>query len=385
MDLLLWILTFIGHLGSWCVVYNRTHATSWPRKVRKRCEKAVIVAVLFPLLWFVGRMLLEGSFSFERFSSTRSLQWLYLFFSACMGAFFLCRWLWRKLTATPPALRAQSQRRIDVQQELGRDLYLTKLAQALKKIPFNESHLIAVDSFELELDRLPPALDGLKICHLSDFHLTGQIDVAFFERVVAEANRFNPDLTVITGDLLDEHDCLDWIAPVFGRLQAKYGVYFVRGNHDLRILDQQALLDRLLASGMKWAGGGQWQSLDINGCRVSIAGNELPWHGGAESLGVKSVAGDDLRILLTHSPDQIRWAGPFDFDLILAGHTHGGQIALPVVGPIVAPSKYGVLYAAGTFEIENALMHVSRGLSGDECIRINCPPEVALITLRRSE
>lgn len=330
-------------------------------------------------------MLIAGSFSFERFSSTRSLQWLYLFFSACMGTFFLCRWVWRKLSEAPPAVLTQSQRLIDVQQELGRDLYLTKLAQVLKKIPFNESHLIALDSIELTLDRLPQELDGLKICHLSDFHLTGQIDIAYFERVAAEANRFDPDLILITGDLLDEHECLDWIGPVFERLQAKHGVYFVRGNHDLRILDQKALLDRLLAAGMKWAGGGQWQSIEINGCRVSLAGNELPWHGGAERLGLKSVAGDDLRILLTHSPDQIRWAGPFEFDLILAGHTHGGQIALPVVGPIVAPSKYGVLYAAGTFEIENAVMHVSRGLSGDECIRINCPPEVALITLRCSE
>lgn len=385
MDLLLWSLTFIGHLGSWCVIYNRTHATSWPRKVRKRCEKAVIVAVLFPLLWFAVSMLLAGSFSFERFSSDGGLQWLYLFLTACMGGFFLCRWLWRKLSAAPPAVRTQSQRLIDVQQELGRDLYLTKLAQALKKIPFNQSHLIAVDSIELVVKRLPKALDGLKICHLSDFHLTGQIDIGFFERVAAEANRFDPDLTVITGDLLDEHECLEWIDPLFKRLRAKHGVYFVRGNHDLRIVDQEALLGRLVASGMKWAGGGQWQSIQINGCHVNLAGNELPWHGGAESLGAKSNTEDELRILLSHSPDQIRWASPFEFDLIFAGHTHGGQIALPLIGPIVAPSKYGVLYAAGTFEIEKAVMHVSRGLSGDECIRINCPPEVALITLRCSE
>ena len=266
---------------------------------------------------------------------------------------------------------------------LGRNVYQTAVGKFLKRIPFNQCHLISLESIEIALNRLPKGLDGLRICHLSDFHLTGQIDVAYFERVAAEANRFEPDLIVVTGDLIDEYECLDWITEVFKPLSAKHGVHFIRGNHDLRIQNQKMLLDQLQSSGMKWASGGQWHTLDVNGCRISLAGNELPWHDGAEALSAD--AEDGLRILLTHSPDQIAWAAAYDFDLILAGHTHGGQIAIPVVGPIVAPSKHGVLYASGTFEIDGAVMHVSRGLSGDESIRINCPPEVALITLRCGE
>ena len=381
MNLSLWVIAFIGHLGSWCVVYNRTHATSWRRKIRKRCEKLVIVAVLLPMIWFLTKLIRQGSLSFNDIASGSKLEWLYLFLAIGMGVFFISRWIWRKLQNPPEAILSSQQTLTDVQRELGRNIYLTPLAKALKKIPFNLAHWIAVESIELALPTLPQELDGLKICQLSDFHLTGQLDLAWFERVVATANDFEPDLIVITGDLVDDFECLDWIEPVFGQLKSTHGTFFIRGNHDLRIGDQEMLLQRLEASGMKWAGG-QFTSLDINGAKISFAGNELPWHAGAESLGVDSKPKEAFNILLTHSPDQIEWAKPFNFDLIFAGHNHGGQIAFPFVGPIVAPSKYGVLYASGTFQIDDAIMHVSRGLSGDECIRINCPPEIGCFTLR---
>ena len=67
---------------------------------------------------------------------------------------------------------------------------------------------------------------------------------------------------------------------------------------------------------------------------------------------------------------------------MLAGHTHGGQIRLPIIGPIVAPSHFGVKYASGVFYESPTLVHVSRGVSGLDPIRINCPPEVTKITLR---
>ena len=381
MNPILWASAFIGHLGSWCVVYNRTHATSWPRKTRKRCEKFIIAAVLLLFFWFVGRVVGLQTFSFWDISASSSLEWAYLFLMAGLGTYFVVRWAWRKFQPTPAAITSNRRTIVNAQHELGENIYRTPLAMTLKKIPFNQAHLIAVESVEFTLENLPQELEGLKICQLSDFHLTGQLDRSFFERAVEEANRFEPDLIFITGDLLDEHKCLDWIEPVFGTLKAKHGTFFVRGNHDLRIADQNAFLQRLEASGMKWVGG-QNLSIDINGTKIGLIGNELPWHLGAETLTPDALDNYSFRILLTHTPDQIEWARKFNFDLIFAGHNHGGQIAFPWIGPIVAPSKYGVLYASGTFQIDQSIMHVSRGLSGDECIRINCPPEVGCFTLR---
>jgi len=381
MNPILWIIAFIGHLGSWCVVYNRTHATSWPRKTRKRCEKFVIAAVALVFIWFLTRSIRLKTVSFTTISSQSYFDSLYLFFAVGMGVFFIGRWIWRNLQASPASLLSSQQKLIDIQAELGTNIYLTTLAKQLKKIPFNQAHWVAVEKIEIAVERLPAGLDGLRICQLSDLHMTGQLDVAYFERIVEEVNSFEPGLIFVTGDLIDDYECLDWIDTVFGNLRAKHGVFFIRGNHDLRISDQQMLLEKLQASGMKWVGG-KWLTLDIDGTTFSFTGNELPWHAGAESVTVDSIPQDDVRILLSHSPDQIRWAEPFEFDLIFAGHCHGGQIVLPLIGPIVAPSKYGVLYASGTFEIGRSTMHVSRGISGDECVRINCPPELGCFTLR---
>ncbi len=382
MNSILWLIAFIGHLGSWCVVYNRTHATNWPRKTRKRCEKCVIAAILLLFFWFVGRAIGQKTVSFWEISAGSKFDWLYLFLVMGLGFFFITRWVWRKFQPAPAAVLSSCRTMINVQHDLGRNIYQTSLGMALKKIPFNQAHLIAVDSMEIAIENLPAELEGLRICQLSDFHLTGQLELAYFERVVEEANRFEPDLILVTGDLVDEGDCLDWIDPVFGQLKSRHGTFFIRGNHDLRINDQQLLLRMLGESGMQWVGGRKL-AVEIKGAKICIAGNELPWYSGAENLSPESRE-DTLEILLTHTPDQIEWARRFNFDLIFAGHNHGGQIAFPVVGPIVAPSKYGVLYASGTFEIDNAIMHVSRGLSGDECIRINCPPEIGCFTLRKS-
>jgi predicted MPP superfamily phosphohydrolase len=89
-----------------------------------------------------------------------------------------------------------------------------------------------------------------------------------------------------------------------------------------------------------------------------------------------------LHVLLAHSPDQFKWARRRDFDLMLAGHTHGGQICLPVIGPIHCPSWHGVKYASGVFFEPPTVMHVSRGVSSELPIRLNCRPEVTKLVLR---
>ncbi len=124
-------------------------------------------------------------------------------------------------------------------------------------------------------------------------------------------------------------------------------------------------------------------STKIRDVSVLLAGNELPWIGTRRqiSAAVNETSGD-LRILLSHSPDQLPWARKQGFDLMLAGHTHGGQICLPMVGPLVAPSRFGVKYASGLFFESPTVLHVSRGVSAQHPIRINCPQEITKLVLR---
>jgi predicted MPP superfamily phosphohydrolase len=252
----------------------------------------------------------------------------------------------------------------------------------LLRVPLNEALELQTTEKQIVLPRLPPELAGFSIVHLSDLHLSGNIPRRFFEEVVEQANDCRPDLVAITGDILDHARCLSWVESTLGRLRAPYGVYYVLGNHDRRAY-AEALRRALDAAG--WIGlGGRCLRLRIDRAGVILAGSEWPWFGPRPNM---PAAVDDesgpraLRILVAHTPDELAWARRNDFDLVLAGHTHGGQIRLPWVGPVVAPSRHGVRYAAGEFYEPPTAMHVSRGLSGDTAFRFLCPPDLTRIVL----
>jgi uncharacterized protein len=250
------------------------------------------------------------------------------------------------------------------------------------RLPGNESLDLELTEWEVALPRFPMGLDGLKIVHLSDLHFTGRVGKAYFREVVRVANACEPDIAVVTGDIVDKPHCISWIPDTLGRLTARHGVYFILGNHDLRVNVSQ-LRKTLVESGLIDLGG-RWIQLHIFDKKIVLAGNELPWHGPAADLHYAPLhedEGSNYRILLAHTPDQLDWARHNDIDLMLCGHTHGGQIRIPTLGAIFSPSKTGVKYDCGFFNEVPTVMHVSRGISGQDPLRWNCPPELSLLTL----
>jgi predicted MPP superfamily phosphohydrolase len=157
-------------------------------------------------------------------------------------------------------------------------------------------------------------------------------------------------------------------------------MYFVLGNHDLRMGDIGRLRRELQSLGYIDVAHGT-HSFELHNRIIQLAGNEFPWFGQPVEPPLRT-PDVGLRILLSHSPDQFGWAIDRDFDLMVAGHTHGGHIRLPLVGPIVCPSRYGVRFAGGVFYKAPTVMHVSRGISGMDPLRFNCPPEVTKLVLR---
>jgi hypothetical protein len=235
----------------------------------------------------------------------------------------------------------------------------------------------------LNLPGLHHDLQGISIAHLSDTHFNGRVCRDYFQKVIDQVNRLSADIVVLTGDIIDAEECWEWIQSVLARLRAPRGIYYVLGNHDRKIKDTDRLREALGAIGFQCVAD-RWRTIPVGESRIHLAGNELPWFGKAIDQ-VRALpdnaSDDDLCVLLTHSPDQWSWARRLGFQLTLAGHTHGGQIRLPVVGPIISPSRHGVKYASGIFERDGQVMIVSRGISGEEPIRLNCLPEVGLITL----
>jgi predicted MPP superfamily phosphohydrolase len=253
----------------------------------------------------------------------------------------------------------------------------------LSRLPGNEVLNLCVQEKEIGLPRLSAEHAGLRIVHLADLHMSGRITKAFFRHVVEETNRLKPDIVAITGDLVEYEKCLHWVPETLGRLEAASGVYYCLGNHDRRC--DETRLHRTLADAGLIHVGGKTQKVTVRETPLILAGNELPWYGPAADFGrcpPHDSEGLPLRIAFVHSPDQFEWACENDIDLVLAGHVHGGQVCLPILGPITAPSLYGVRYAAGTFIKGKTVMHVSRGTSCLTPLRWNCPPEIAVLTLR---
>jgi predicted MPP superfamily phosphohydrolase len=273
---------------------------------------------------------------------------------------------------------------VDVAQALGHAPVGKLSTRLAMRIPNNEICRLAMPEKTLRMVSLPPALDGLSIVHLSDLHFTGQLTRDYFDFVIDRANEMAGDIVAVTGDIVDKEACLDWIPATLGRLRAKHGVYFILGNHDKRIRDTARLRKTLTSAGLVDLGG-RAVALDINGGEIHLAGNELPWfplRADADRFTPQAREASVFRILLSHTPDQYLWARDRNYHLMLAGHCHGGQIRLPLLGPIVSPSRYGARYASGLFFETPTLLHVSRGLSGTHPLRFNCPPELAKLVLR---
>lgn len=251
----------------------------------------------------------------------------------------------------------------------------------LLHLPGNESLMCEQVDIGIRLARLPKHIEGMTIVHLSDLHFTGKIGLDYYRQAIEHTNSLQPDLIFVTGDIVDRSDCVEDAAHILSGLRARHGVFFVLGNHDLRA-DASVVRAALSEAGLIDVGG-RVVRLSLDGITLLIGGNELPWLGPAPDFAA-AANGDGwaaLRFLLAHTPDQFSWAVRQRVDLMLAGHTHGGQICCPWLGPIIAPSARGVRYAHGLHYREPTAMYVTRGLAGEFPVRYFCPPELTRVVL----
>jgi len=391
MAIPLLLLAVLGHVLLWVAVVNRLHAVNLTRGVSHLGSMACLAAMLGIAAGYVAWFFVAGTDVLEHLRLDAVvlrpdvlLAVLYLLGCALVAVLAMARWIWRALLQPQPAILREHQSR-SVRLAAGEGAVLTEehAHHFLVHLPRNEILHLDFSDRVIELPRLPSALDGLSIVHLSDFHFTGRVGRGYFDEVVHLANQEKPDLIAVTGDLIDENRFIDWVPETVGRLRAKYGVYFVLGNHDVWC-DEPRLRRVLVECGLVDLGG-RAVEVSVRDRNVVLAGNELPWMAPAADLRrcpPPSSEGGPMRIVLSHSPDQLAWAQAHHVDLMLAGHTHGGQIRLPLIGPLLAPSRSGVRYASGLFYSPPTVMHVSRGISGEFPVRLNCPPEMTRLVLR---
>ena len=386
------LIAAIGNCGFWLFWFNRCNATGLPRKATKITEKVLVLACfaipisLFALYRTQAHHWLISSSDWLPNDAPGLAWWVHAgsWCAVVLGTV----WIESRRTLFPSSnLIAQSSELIRVATKIHSECTGNRTTALLNRIPGNQISMLSVTRKELLLPRSCRHADGFRIGHISDIHFTGQMSRAYYEYVFDTFQNLQPDLIVLTGDIIDYDAYLGWIQPLLSKLAAPHGCSFILGNHDHRLTDWNILV-RLLTELGHFDVGQQAQSLTLqNGLTLHLQGNERPWfHRYHPSPLPKacdsSESSNTLRIGLSHSPDQILWARRMKLDLLFCGHTHGGQARFPLIGPLVAPSWYGSRYASGVFLCDQTLMHVSRGVAGTHPFRFWCPPEISLLTLR---
>lgn len=375
------LAALIGHFGLNVAIYNRINGTAIPRWTLKRITKALLAwTLLGPILitFFYYEFLLD--FFWGQPVQTPLLIGCYSSLCFLTWVVFGIPWIiWRPIFKLEWVDAERRVEALDVQATTGNELALTSKCKLARHLPWNQILELSVEEVELPVRGLPDGLDGYRIAHLSDIHLTGDIHPDFAGYAVLRAAQWQPDLMALTGDIIDKQICVDWLVDIFSPVDCRDGCFFVLGNHDTRIVDSRQTREAMSRAGWTDLGGRSLRLPLASGVDGMLIGNEYPWYSRPQ---VPTENDSAFRILLSHSPDQLWWARRHHVSLMLAGHTHGGQGRLPFVGPILGPSYHGSRFAAGDFYRTPTTLHVSRGLSGTHLLRINCRPELSLITLR---
>jgi predicted MPP superfamily phosphohydrolase len=244
---------------------------------------------------------------------------------------------------------------------------------------------LVVTRIEVPLAGLPPALAGLRLVHVSDLHMGPMADRAALRDALAQVAALDPDVVCITGDIIDSPatDLASW-TPELRSLGARHGVFAVLGNHD-----RQVGADRVAAALERWSGcrllRDQAATLTVDGVRLHLigledrAGDAPP--AALHTLLAQVPAGEPV-VLLAHHPDLFPAAAAAGVSVMLAGHTHGGQMAVPGL-PRLNPARLFVSrYDAGTHERDGTVLHVNRGLgTSGQRVRVGAPREITVVTL----
>jgi predicted MPP superfamily phosphohydrolase len=385
MAYVLLALGAVGHVVFWAALVNRIHALGikrlWVDLLTLMC--GVCLALLPPVVFTGLAAVFWPSLTLPlRLPSAAAWTYIGLCAMFCVIA-AVQRLFWRRHPERRGIVLSNHTVSRCVTDVSNQQLTAPGIPTWLNRLPGNEVLRVCVEEKQLAIPQLPSTHEGLRIAHLSDLHMSGRLTKSYFEQVVAATNDCRPDLVAITGDLVERSHCLSWIPDTLGKLQAPGGVFYVLGNHDQHVDENQ--LKRALADAGLVHLGGKCIERTVGQLPLLLAGNELPWYKPAATFSDWSGRGSSglpLRLALVHSPDQFGWAQANDVDLVLAGHLHGGQVRLPLLGAIMSPSLQGVRYAGGVYKAGNTVMHVSRGTGSLTPLRFRCPPEIAILILR---
>jgi predicted MPP superfamily phosphohydrolase len=239
-----------------------------------------------------------------------------------------------------------------------------------------ERHELGVTRTAVPVVGLPPALAGLRIGLITDVHRSGLVSHDDVAQAVSALTLERPDLVILGGDYVTWGD-RQYVIPsaeALAPLSAPHGVFGILGNHD----DDHDMPAALGKNGVQMLKDARTR-LRIRNETIDLVGIRF-WTKRQADLASLTRGGAPMTFLLAHDPRRLTEAAALGVPLVLSGHTHGGQVVLPLVGAVAA-AKFPVV--AGIGRRDRTIMFVSRGVGTIYLpVRINCPPEVAVLTLQ---
>jgi predicted MPP superfamily phosphohydrolase len=245
-----------------------------------------------------------------------------------------------------------------------------------------------VREVDVPIPGLPDDLDGLRILHLSDIHMSAFLSEADLARVIDAANGLRPHLAAVTGDLISHRDDpIDACIRQLARLKADAGVVACMGNHE-----HFAQIEDYTAAAAARVGipflRGQSRPFRFGRATLNVAGvdyqplfQKANYLRGAGGL----VVPGETNLLLSHNPDVFPVAARQGYNLMLAGHTHGGQVSVEILDQAINPARFFTPYVYGLFRQGPAAAYVTRGIGTIGIpARIGAPPEISLLQLRKA-
>ncbi len=265
---------------------------------------------------------------------------------------------------------------------VGSDTPLRDLAGNLSQVAryaLNEANTLIVENIKIRLKRLPKNLEGFRLVHLSDIHHSPFTDIAHISRAVEISNQLKPDMFVLTGDYISHETA--YIAPmakVLGQLKSEFGTYACLGNHDhwtnaemVTDLMRQENINVLINEGFRFA---------ARGASFWLAGVDDYMVGKTDlRSALRGSFPDEMKMLLAHNPIIVRRAARVEVDLVLSGHTHGGQIKIRNEEKRILPRRK---LKNGLYRRKDTQIYITRGIGTVVLpMRYGCPPEISLIEL----
>ncbi len=259
-------------------------------------------------------------------------------------------------------------------------------------ITFIEPDRPVLTRLEIPLRRLPPAFDGFTIAQLSDFHYDEYFSVHPIKRAVEMVNSLNADLVVLTGDFVSEPvskafgnarkaaNAAGPCAEILRGIHSNNDLIAVLGNHDYAT-DHTRVTELLQAHDIRVLINHSF-SFERSGSRLWIAGADDNPDSGDLRATLRGVPENEATVILIHEPDNAEYTGHFPVDLQISGHSHGGQVVFPLIGPLYLPEN-GRRFPWGLHQLDALTLYTNAGVGTVGLpFRLNCPPEVTLYTLR---